>query len=103
HDIPSRVRVGLVSILSDANDVAWNTEEDGKFWAETTAGDRQELIKKRLSWALTQASALKTSILVIPELNLDKELEQFLREEWAKIRAGRAPLLLVVGLLHRPS
>lgn len=102
HDIPARIKVGLVSILSDASDVAWKIE-NGSFWAETTVPERQDLIKKRLAWALQAATKAGTSILVIPELNLDRDLEQFLRTTWAEVRQNRAPLLLIGGLLHRPS
>jgi len=102
HAAPERISIGLVSIFSDLQDVSWSID-DATFWGESTDPSRRGDIQKRLAWALTEATKSGVDIIVIPELNLDKHLEEFLHTTWAELRHTGSPLLLVGGLLHRQS
>ena len=94
-----RWRVAMLSILADLGDVAWRPE-GGRFRGCELANKR---VRNRLDWALRQCEQLEPDVIVIPELNIDREAKETLQ---AWLRADpRGPdqtsPVVIYGGLHQ--
>lgn len=96
-----KITVGLASILRSVDDVHWQHDLT-RFWGVSIAEPARELVKRRLRWALGTAVGAGVNCLVIPELNLDVELESELHRFWgSNVRRKSEMIMIVAGRTHR--
>jgi hypothetical protein len=102
-------RIAVASVLADLGELEWekpNGKGDRRFWATSyQSPEVRAAIVKRLIRVMDVCRRYETDLILIPELNLDGDMEALLLNLLAERKQGPGTLhpMVIGGCLHEPA